>query len=307
LFLPPPSGAAVAAAVVPVLSSTGPLEALALTSVSARVLGRVESNPAVARREGIETVSGRMTLLFGAFSIPLGRERADAVRFVELALAWGVAGTAGLLLALVWTAGFVPSFLEPSAASVLLSKPISRRQMLLGKYLGVVAFVGVHMTLFVAATWLALGVRTGVWELTYWWCVPLLLVQFAVFYSFSVLLAVATRSTVACVFGSILFWLVAWGINYGSVMAHNVPEPDSLAPGVVACADAAYWVTPKPVDGGLMLFNALQAEQHFDKPIVFRVLESRPSFSVQLSILSSLLITALLLAMSAYEFNALDY
>ena len=152
------------------------------------------------------------------------RERSDAVQFLELILAWGVAGTFGLLLALVWTAGFVPTFLEPSAASVLLAKPVPRWQLLLGKYFGVLTFVGFQVVLFVALTWLALGVRTDVWDMTYWWCIPLLLLQFAIFYSFSVLLAVVTRSTVACVFGSVLFWLLAWGINYGSVMARGMPR-----------------------------------------------------------------------------------
>ena len=83
-------------------------------------------------------------------------------------------------------------------------------------------FVGFQVVLFVVLTWLALGLRTDVWDMTYWWCIPLLLLQFAVFYSFSVLLAVITRSTVACVFGSVLFWLLAWGINYGSVMARGL-------------------------------------------------------------------------------------
>src|SRR5437588_606804 len=82
--------------------------------------------------------------------------------------------------ALVWTAGFVPTFLEPSAASVLLAKPAARWQLLLGKYLGVLTFVGSQVLLFVVLTWLALGVRTRVWDMTYWWCIPLLLLQFAV-------------------------------------------------------------------------------------------------------------------------------
>ena len=175
----------------------------------------LETDPDVARHEGVETVRGRMTLAFGAISFPIGRERADAVYFLELLLAGGIAGTLGLLLALVWTAGFVPTFLEPSAASVLLAKPVARWQLLLGKYFGVLTFVGFQVVLFVVSTWLALGVRTHVWSVTYWWCIPLLLLQFAIFYSFSVLLAVITRSTVACVFGSLLFWLLAWGINYG--------------------------------------------------------------------------------------------
>ena len=264
-------------------------------------------SPEKARHEGVEMVSGRMTLAFGAMSVPLGRQRRDAVAFLELMLAWGVAGTLGLLMALVWTGGFVPSFLEPSAASVLLAKPATRSQLLLGKYLGVLTFVACQVVLFVAATWLALGLRTRVWDTTYFVCIPLLLVQFAVFYAFSVLLAVVTRSTVACVFGSILFWLLAWGINYGSVMASGLADTQYLPTATLALAQLAYWIFPKPIDSGLMLFNALDAHHHFDKPMVFTLLESGQAFSPQLSIVSSLVITTLLLALSAHELNATDY
>jgi hypothetical protein len=265
-----------------------------------------------ARRQGVETVRGRMTLAFGAVSLPVARERGDAVRFVELVLAWGVAGTLGLLLALVWTAGFVPAFLEPGAASVLLAKPAPRWLLLLGKYLGVLAFVGSQAALFVGLTWLALGLRTGVWDTTYWWAAPLMLVQFAVYYGFSVLLAVLTRGTAACAFGSVLFWLLAWGINYGSVTARGLSAPAPghdryLPPAAVSLAGAAYWVSPKPVDAGLILFNALDARHDFDKPAVFRQLEAWPSFSPPLSIVSSLAVAAALVAVSAHEFSAADY
>ena len=61
----------------------------------------LETDPALARREGVETISGRMTLAFGAVSIPVSRERSDAVHFLQLILASGIAGTFGLLLTLV--------------------------------------------------------------------------------------------------------------------------------------------------------------------------------------------------------------
>ena len=97
-------------------------------------------NPNYARKEGVETISGQMTLAFGAFRVPMGRERRDAIHFLELLLAGGIAGTLGVLMALVWTAGFVPTFLEPNSASVLLAKPAARWQLLLGKYFGVLDF-----------------------------------------------------------------------------------------------------------------------------------------------------------------------
>jgi hypothetical protein len=266
-FLPQPTPGVVAPSVVAVLASTTPLDSLVLTTAaSKKVWLSFESNAARARREGVETISGRMSLAFGAISVPLGRERAEAVRFLELCLAGGVAGTLGLLLALVWTAGFVPTFLEPGSASVLLAKPVARWQLLLGKYVGVLTFLAVQAVVFVFLTWLALGLRTRVWDITYWWCIPLLLLQFAIYYSFSVLLAVMTRSTAACVVGSLLFWLLGWMINYGAVMARGTPESQALPSSTRALIEAGYWISPKPIDSGLILFNALGAHRDFDKP-----------------------------------------
>lgn len=289
------------------LPSVTPEVAAHLPEVSPKGRQILETDAARARHEGIDTLSGRMSLALGAVTFPVSRDRGAAVHFLELLLAGGIAGTVGLLMTLVWTAGFLPTFLEPSAASVLLAKPATRRQLLLGKYLGVLAFVGVQVLLFVGATWLALGVRTRVWDLSYWWCVPLLLVEFAIFYSFSVLLSVMTRSTVACVFGAVLFWLLAWGINYGSLMARTMPDSRYLASFTRTSATAAYWIAPKPIDTGVILFNALGARSDFEKPDLFRRVEASRTFSPRLSILSSLVMTAAFLALAVHEFRATDY
>ena len=233
--------------------------------------------------------------------------RGEAVYFLELVLAWGVAGTFGLLLALVWTAGFVPSFLEPSAASVLLAKPVARWQLLMGKYFGVLTFVGFQVVLFVVLTWVGLGMRTNVWNMTYWWCIPLLLLQFAIFYSFSVLLAVITRSTVACVFGSVLFWLLAWGINYGYVMARGVLETALPSFRHAGIGRSRVLDLPQTDRRGSDPFQHPGRAWRFRKPTVFRLLESGSSFSPCASIASSLVFLGMLLAISVHEFNATDY
>src|SRR4030088_1674685 len=98
----------------------------------------------------------------------------------------------------------------------------------MGKYAGVLAVVFLHLVVFVGGTWLGLGAHTGVWNASYLLCVPILLLHFAIFFSFSLLLAVCTRSTVVCVFGSIVFWFLCWGMNYGRhavvTAAHLAPE-----------------------------------------------------------------------------------
>lgn len=181
-------------------------------------------DPAAARKAGVDIVSGEVTLGFGAVRVRLGRDARDAVQFILVVLGGGVAGAAGILLTLVWTAGFMPSFLEPGNAAVLLAKPVPRWFLLLGKYVGLVAFVAAQASLFVLATWFALGMKTGEWVGVYLLAIPMLLLQFSIFASVSILLAVFTRSTVICVFGSILFWLMCWGMNYGRHAMLVLPE-----------------------------------------------------------------------------------
>lgn len=65
------------------------------------------------RQSGVSIADGALTLAFGAVRVPVAHKAQSAVHFLELILAGGIADTLGLLLALVWTAGFLPAFLDP--------------------------------------------------------------------------------------------------------------------------------------------------------------------------------------------------
>lgn len=266
-------------------------------------------DPAKLKQSGVAVVGGDLTLAFGAIRIPLARDDRAAVHFLQLVLAGGVADTLGLLLALVWTAGFLPGFLDGRSISVLLAKPAPRWMLLFGKYVGVLMFVFFYATLFVGGTWLAIGMRTHVWDPTYLWCIPLLLLHFAVFFSVSLLLAVCTRSTVVCVFGSILFWCMTWGLNYGrhvlAASSSALPEGhfSSVITGMV---NLGYWILPKPADFSVLLFNALDAKNYFGPLFDLKALEAH-GFSIGLSIATSLAFTAYTLFASGRRFAAMDY
>jgi ABC-type transport system involved in multi-copper enzyme maturation permease subunit len=257
-------------------------------------------------RHGVDAPQGELRLLFGAFRIPFQRYREEIVYFLELLLAGGVADAAGILLLLVWTAGFLPTFLDSSTVSVLLARPVPRWLLLLGKYLGVVVFVFIQALLFVGGTWLALALKTGVWNPNYLLCVPLLVLQFAVFFSFSLLLAVSLRSTIACVLGSLLFWFVCWGANFGrNLIALGALEGrgGTLHWG----AEITYWILPKPMDLNLILFQSLRAEGYFRQALDATALAQSGAFVPVLSVLTSVLIGGILLGLSAYQFEQTDY
>src|SRR5205823_5721817 len=135
-------------------------------------------------------------------------------------------------------------------ASVLLTKPAPRWALLVGKFLGVLGLVAFQVTIFVAGAWAALGLRTGIWRPGFLVCIPLLTLQFAVLYSFSTLLAVWTRSTAACVVGSLVLWAACSGVNLGRLAAVAAREDSGRPPAASAFAgllEAGYWVLPKPV------------------------------------------------------------
>jgi ABC-type transport system involved in multi-copper enzyme maturation permease subunit len=258
---------------------------------------------------GVTVLDGQLTLAWGAIQVPLSRDVRGGVHYLELLLAGGVADTLGLLLTLIWTAGFLPTFLEANSVSVLLAKPLGRWKLLLGKYFGVLTFVLFHASLLVGGTWLVIGLRTGVWDASYLWSIPLLLLHFSVFFSFSLLLAVCTRSTVVCVFGSIVFWCVAWGMNYGRhalVSASELMPQGTFSGALTWLADAGYWILPKPADFGMLLFNTLQADSHFGKVFDTQLLAAH-GFSFALSIFSSLLFAMYVLGASVRRFSRLDY
>src|SRR5262249_15398913 len=214
-------------------------------------------DPKESERQGVYEVQGEMTLAFGAVRVPHARDADDSVHFLQLVLASGDAGTMGVLLTLVGTAGFLPSFLEPQAASVLLTKPAPRWLLLLGKFLGMIAFVTLQATIFVVSTWFTLGLVTNVWTEAYLLSIPLLVLQFAFFYGFSMFLAVATRSTIICIIGTVLFWILCNAVN--SARIEFLLDP--VAPALLRWPlEAAYWILPKPIDFNLLLIQGLHAE-----------------------------------------------
>jgi hypothetical protein len=160
--------------------------------------------------------------------------------------------------------------------------------------------------LFVGGTWLALGVRTGVWTGAYWLAVPLLTLNFAVFYAVSAFLAVWTRSTVASAFGVLLFWLLCWAMNYSHHRLIAFPA-EGFAPAASTLLEWGYWILPKPFDLGGIFFDAMQAENFAVKPAELAKVQEAGRFYPELSVLASVGFAGVILGLAAYELEMTDY
>lgn len=247
-----------------------------------------------------------LSLGFGAFTVSTQRSRSDSVRFLQVWLAGMVAGTAGIFLAIIWTSGFLPTFLDPNHATVLLAKPVPRWSLLAGKVLGVLTFVFVQASVFVIGTWFALGVGTGEFDARYLLAIPVLLLHFAVFYSFSAMLAVWTRNTVVCVFGTLLFWVLCWGMNFGrhAIVAH---EPKGLGDGSRAMLEIGYWVLPKPGDLNMIFDDALDAKGFAAEVPEFARVRAKGQLNLFISAMASIAFAMAMYGIAARELKLAEY
>jgi ABC-type transport system involved in multi-copper enzyme maturation permease subunit len=192
---------------------------------------------------------------------------------------------------------------------VLLAKPVPRWCLLVGKYLGVVLFVAFQASVFFVGTWLALGVRTGYWPQGYFWAIPVLVLHFALVYSFSAFLAVWTRSTPASLFGGVLFWLLCFGINFSRhATAAQTGNDGAESPALFrSLVEACYWMLPKPADMMMLLDKAIGAEEHFASPDVFDAVVRAGAFLPELSLLTSCLFAFAMFAVAAQKLSTTDY
>ena len=248
---------------------------------------------------------GRMTVGFGVATVGNFRDVDSQVKFLQALLARWAAGVAGTLLILASTAGFLPEFLRPGAASILLAKPVPRWVLLAGKVAGVLAFVTALTGGFIVGTWLALGARTGVWSPGYLLAWPLLVTQFAGLYAASVVAATCTRNTAASLFAALACWLVCLGINGARDSVRLPSGSPTRAPAGRVAVEAAYWIMPKPIDLSRMLDRAVSASDHFSGPNGPGADAS--ARTVLASLGSSLAFAAAMLAIAARQLDTTDY
>ena len=69
----------------------------------------------------------------------------------------------GMALSIFASAGLVAAVFEPGRIELLLSKPVSRTQILLGRYLGNVLVVAANIIYLTAGSWIIFGIKTGLW------------------------------------------------------------------------------------------------------------------------------------------------
>jgi ABC-type transport system involved in multi-copper enzyme maturation permease subunit len=117
------------------------------------------------------------------------------------------------ILAIISTSGIFPDLLTSGSIDMFISKPISRLRLFITEYAAGLLFVALQVTIFSTACFLLIGLRGGVWEPGLFLAVPIMVCFFSYLFSVCTLLGVVTRSTVAALLLTLLFWFFVWAIG----------------------------------------------------------------------------------------------
>ena len=170
----------------------------------------------------------------------------------------GIAGLLygfGMLLAILASAGLIPTIFEPGRIELLLSKPVERWHILLGRYLGNLLVIALNIFYPVLSLWIIFGVKTGVWTAGFLWGSLLTLFIFSVYLSVILLIGVLWESAVVATmvtFGMIILSLILVNRNMierllSSEWSRNVVR-------------ALYYMLPKVWDIGQILGHIVQGQ-----------------------------------------------
>ena len=132
--------------------------------------------------------------------------------FVHLGIRYWLS-VGAVLLGLVSTAGVFPDLISSGSIDLYVSRPISRWRLFLTQYAGSLVFVALQVTVFSAASFLVIGLRGGRWEPGVLLAIPLVTCIFSYLFSVCVLLGIATRSTVAALLLTLMFWFMLFGLG----------------------------------------------------------------------------------------------
>lgn len=206
----------------------------------------------------IDIVAGAVTLM----GIQSTAKRVDDIqRFVNTSYSWVsiVLYIWGTLLAVFASAGLVPSVLEAGRISLLLSKPITRTKLLLGRYLGNLSVVTLNHVYLIGSVWLIIGIKTKIWEPRFLLAIPISIFIFAVLLCVVVLIGVISESAALSVMLAVALMLISTILaQYGNVVKLLSSEWSRQL------WMAFYWIVPKVYDLGVAMKQLILYDRQAD-------------------------------------------
>ena len=206
----------------------------------------------------IDLVQGAVTLM-GIQSTTKSID--DMQRFVSQSYSWVsiVLYIWGTFLAIFASSGLIPSVLEAGRISLLLSKPLTRMRLLMGRYLGNVAVVALNHIYLICSVWIIIGIKTHIWEPRFLLAIPISVFIFAVLLCVVVLIGVLSESAALSVMVAVALMLVSTILAQRQIVVKLLSSQWSRELWL-----SFYWIIPKVFDLGAAMKQVILYDRHVD-------------------------------------------
>ena len=194
--------------------------------------------------------------------------------------------TWGMFLSVFASSGLIASVLEPGRIELLVSKPVSRTHILLGRYAGNVLVVSCNVIFLVLGIWTILGLKTGIWSVTFLISIATTIFIFAVLLGVVVLIGVLFESSALATMVTVALMIMSPILAQTSLMMRLLSSEWSRG-----IWRTLYYSLPKVYDMGKMTLDAIQSR----------------SFSGFMPIWTSAVFGALMLSAALVVFSRRDF
>ncbi len=194
--------------------------------------------------------------------------------------------TGGIFLAIFATGSLIPNMLEKGSVDLILSRPIPRWQLLLGRYIGAVGLVAINVAYMTVGVWLIISLKIGLWHWPFLLSGVFIIIAFASLYAIMTFVGVTVRN-------SGVSMMAAWFVMFFSPLLLERDKIYALLSKKVYqwLLDGIYYIVPRTAELGKMT-----GEMVAGKPIV----DWAP-------LVQSLVVGASFLAAAAFIFQKKDF
>jgi len=162
----------------------------------------------------------------------------------------------GLFLSIFSVSSFVPTMLEKGHVDVILSKPVSRGQVLTGKYIGGLLVVLFNVAYLILGIWLMLGFKFNVWGTDFLYSILAITFAFSVLYALIILIGVVSQSSVLSMMVCYFIFIII-----SPILANRERLFEFIQNGFIkGILDVLYYIVPQTDDLGNLTKQLVKGE-----------------------------------------------
>ncbi|MBN1302316.1 MAG: ABC transporter permease subunit [Melioribacteraceae bacterium] len=193
----------------------------------------------------------------------------------------------GLFLSIFSVSSFIPNMLEKGNIDLLLSKPVSRSQIIWGKFAGGSIMVLLNVAYLVTGIWLLIGLKFSDWGMSLLYSIPSITFAFMVLYAMIVLIGILTRSSILAMMLTYLIFFIFSPLLVAREQIYLLFDSEILE----FLIDSVYYILPKTSELGKITVDLVQGRGISDYQPIW----------------TSLLFLILNLSLSIITFSKKDY